>query len=314
VPPLDRQPPEGESAGGKEEATEPSMAVSTQIRIAVNRLLRPARLQIGTTLLDDLESARFRALQSRGHWDSPRYDQGITLDHAKFSSFLAKVCTDCRDGYTALPQDPGEAGDGFYLRNGWFECVDAEMLYSVVRYFRPGRIIEVGSGFSTRLARKAISDGGLSTQITCIDPQPRAAVQAFADEHIASRVEALPASGIVERLVENDILFIDSSHEIVQGGDVPFLFLEVLPRLRPNVLIHVHDVFFPFDYPETILAQRWRWNEQYLVHAFLAYNTAFEILWPASYMWAQWNEEVLQHIPVRSIANLPSSMWLRKVK
>jgi predicted O-methyltransferase YrrM len=290
------------------------MAFSTRVKTAVNHLLRPVRLQVSTTVLEEQESARLRALRASGYWGVPRYDQAIALDHKKFGAFLSEVCAGCRDGYTALAQGPAEAADGFYLRNNWFECVDAEMLYAVVRHFHPKRIIEVGSGFSTRLIRKAIGDGGLSTQLTCIDPQPRVMVQAYADNHIASRVEALSPSSIVEQLGENDILFIDSSHEIVQAGDVPFLFLEVLPRLRTNVLVHVHDIFFPFDYPERVLDQRWNWNEQYLVHAFLAYNPAFELLWPASYMWARWKQEVLEHIPVVSMGNLPSSLWLKKVQ
>lgn len=288
------------------------MAISTQVKNTLNTLLKPVRLQIGTTLEDELETARVRALKERGHWGVPRYGQAVAFDDARHLAFLAEVCSGCREGYMALPQEANGAGDGFYLRNGWFEPVDAEVLYSVVRHYRPQRIVEVGSGFSTRLTRQAIRDGGLSTRITCIDPLPRADIQAYADRHIASRVEAVPVADIAGQLAENDILFIDSSHKVISGGDVPFLFLEVLPQLRSGVLIHVHDIFLPFEYPETVIDLRWDWAEQYLVHAFLAYNGAFEILWPASYMWARQKEEILRYIPVPWLRLSPSSLWLRK--
>jgi hypothetical protein len=290
------------------------MALSTRVKTAINGLLRPVRLQVTTTLREERETAHFLALRARGHWGIPRYEQAIALDQDRYCAFLSAVCAGFRDGYTALGRESDECSGGFHLRNDWFECVDAEMLYAVVRHFQPARIVEVGSGFSTRVIRKAIGDGGLSTHLTCIDPQPRAPIRDYADKHVASRVEAISPSIIADPLAANDILFIDSSHRIVQGGDVPFLFLEVLPRLQRNVLVHVHDIFLPFDYPEKILGQRWNWNEQYLLHAFLAYNPAFEILWPASYMWAKCKQEVLEYIPVERMGNLPSSLWLRKIQ
>ena len=95
----------------------------------------------------------------------------------------------------------------------------------------------------------------------------------------------LKLSKILDLLSAGDILFIDSSHTVTTGGDVPYLFLEILPRLNPGVLIHIHDIFLPFDYPEQWVLEDWGWTEQYLVHAFLSYNQTFEILWPASYVW-----------------------------
>jgi predicted O-methyltransferase YrrM len=291
------------------------MAISTSVRSAINTILKPLRLQVSTTLLEEQEAARLRALQASGHWRVPPYDQAIALDEARHMAFLAEICSGCKDGYTAFAQEPDGAGDGYYLQNDWFGPIDAEVLYSVVRHFRPQKIIEVGSGFSTRIIRKAIGDGGLSTKVTCIDPCPRASIQAYADEYIASPVEALPPSRIVEQLGENDILFIDSSHKVVPGGDVPFLFLEILPRLRRNVLVHVHDIFFPFEYPEKMIVDAgWEWCEQYLAHAFLAYNQAFDLLWPANYMWTRREREIRAHIPVSSLKAPPSSLWLRKIQ
>jgi hypothetical protein len=118
---------------------------------------------------------------------------------------------------------------------------------------------------------------------------------------------------IFDSLEEGDLLFIDSSHQIVTGGDVPYLFLEVLPRLKKGVLVHIHDVFLPFDYPEEPVLSGWGWGEQYLVHAFLAFNEVFQILWPARYVWGYRQDEVLDVIPADVNVFPPSSLWLERV-
>jgi hypothetical protein len=137
-------------------------------------------------------------------------------------------------------------------------------------------------------------------------------VAAHVTEHIRSTVEDLDSNFIIESLGPGDLLFIDSSHKIITGGDVPYLFLEVLPRLQQKVLIHVHDIFLPLDYPEEAVLPGWNWSEQYLVHAFLSFNEAFEILWPARYMWANHQRSVLNVIPAAESVFPPSSLWLEK--
>jgi hypothetical protein len=139
-------------------------------------------------------------------------------------------------------------------------------------------------------------------------------VDSCASEVIQSKVEDVDLAVIADSLVEGDVLFIDSSHRIVTGGDVPYLFLEVIPRLRTGVLIHVHDVFFPFEYPEECVFQGWSWTEQYLVHAFLCFNDSFEILWPARYMWGYHQADVLEVIPADPSVYPPSSLWLKKTR
>jgi len=174
--------------------------------------------------------------------------------------------------------------------------------------------VEVGSGFSTRVIRRAIWDGSLSTRVRSIDPAPRIDVEGYADEHLQSRVEELDASELARSLGVNDILFIDSSHTVTNGGDVPFLFLEVVPRLVPGVLIHVHDVFLPFDYPQDWVVDKGRnWNEQYLVQALIYGSNTLEILWPAHYMWRCHRREIMQAIPSEPGPYIPSSLWLKKL-
>jgi hypothetical protein len=139
----------------------------------------------------------------------------------------------------------------------WFPCLDAAAAYAVVRSTRPQRIVEVGSGHSTRFLARAVADGGLDTRITAIDPRPRAAIEGLKVEWIRSPVEQLTG---LPSLAENDILFIDSSHQLKPGNDVDFLVHRVIPPLPRGVRVHFHDIFLPDGYPAG-----WGWrryNEQ----------------------------------------------------
>jgi len=141
----------------------------------------------------------------------------------------------------------------------WFPRLDAAAAYAMVRSTRPRRIVEVGSGHSTRFLARAVADGGLDTRITAIDPRPRAAIRGLAVEWLQTHVETLH-HGPFAALGENDILFIDSSHQVKPGSDVEFLLNEVIPRLPAGVRVHFHDIFLPDDYPG-----QWAWrryNEQ----------------------------------------------------
>lgn len=285
---------------------------STDIKLRLNKVLNLVGLQVGTTVSLLREEARIQALQALGHWTKVQYHQGLKFDSAKHLNFLRETCLPFEADYTKLPHSANGSSPSFYLDNGNFRAVDAELLYSVIRKQQPKQIIEVGSGFSTRLMALAIKDGNLSTSITSIDPEPRVEVDAFVTQRIESVVEHVDSGTIADVLEEGDILFIDSSHQVITGGDVPFLFLEVLPRLKKGVFIHVHDVFFPFDYPVECVSAGWGWTEQYLVHAFLSFNEAFEILWPARYMWANHQRALLEVIPANLSVYPPSSLWLLK--
>jgi predicted O-methyltransferase YrrM len=287
-------------------------AVSTQIKNRLNIVLNTAGLQLSTTKLERLEEARLTKLAARGHWTGVPFRQGLVLDPGRYLGFLRTVCEPYNSELSALPSaDTGD--DGYYRNNGWFESVDADVLYGVLRHFQPGRIIEIGSGFSSRLASQAIHDGQLKTKLICIDPSPRVEIRRCAAEYIQRPVEDLPASELAERLQPGDLLFIDSSHVISTGGDLVYLYLQVLPRLRPGVLIHVHDIFLPFEYPqEFILKERWGWNEQYLLHALLIGNPEFEIVWPSCYMWQSHRDQVRTVIVADTSFPPPSSFWLKK--
>jgi hypothetical protein len=158
----------------------------------------------------------------------------------------------------------------------------------MVRRFQPRRIIEVGSGLSSLVLGQAAAKNK-SSALICIDPFPHAVVREnkrvpALQSLIESKVEELDVK-FFSQLESGDILFIDSSHTVKTGGDVNYLFLEVLPRLKPGVIVHVHDIFFPSEYRRDWILQQFRfWTEQYLLQAFLIFNPEFEVLIANSYL------------------------------
>lgn len=165
------------------------------------------------------------------------------------------------------------------FQNDYFNGFDAAVYYSLIRHLKPARVIEIGSGYSTRFAHKAISRNANGGKLTCIEPHPEERLNSLRlnVDVIQKRVEDVEVD-FFSQLEANDILFIDSSHTVKFGSDVCYEFLEVLPALRPGVWVHVHDVFFPHDYPaEWILKRRLALNEQYLLEAFLSFNREFQV-------------------------------------
>lgn len=167
---------------------------------------------------------------------------------------------------------------GVDLTNDYFSGLDAIVYYSLIRHLNPRRVIEIGSGYSTRFAAKALARNANGAKLTCIEPNPeRLNGHALNVELIQKRVEEIEVD-FFSQLEANDILFIDSSHTVKFGSDVCYEFLDVLPVLRPGVWVHVHDIFFPHDYPEEwILKRRLALNEQYLLEAFLSFNHEFQV-------------------------------------
>jgi hypothetical protein len=149
----------------------------------------------------------------------------------------------------------------------WFPRLDAAAAYAVIRATKPRRIVEVGSGHSTRFMARAVADGRLETRITAIDPAPRASLAGLDIEWLQSPVQRVPA---FPALGAGDILFIDSSHQLTPGSDVDFLLNAVLPLIPAGVRVHFHDIFIPDDYPA---AWGWRrYNEQAAVGGLIEKN------------------------------------------
>ncbi len=192
----------------------------------------------------------------------------------------------------------------------WFPRTDGAAAYAMVRHHRPARLIEVGSGHSTRFIAQAIADGGFSCAVTAIDPAPRAAIDALPINVIRQPVQQVPGD-LFGQLNAGDVLFIDSSHILMPGTDVDHLFSRVLPRLPGGVFVHIHDVFLPDDYPA---AWRWRgYNEQLAVAALLQ-GGRFLPLWASHYVVTRMKDAVagsiLARLPLPNGA-IESSLWLR---
>ena len=229
--------------------------------------------------------------------------------------------------------------DSYHYNNGYFESCDAEVAYSMVREWKPRRIIEIGSGFSTRAMAEALRVNSelhsIAGELISIDPYPeRLPLNALGSQItlVPEYVQQLDL-GLFETLHAGDILFIDSSHVVSVGSDVVQEYLQILPRLKPGVLVHVHDIFLPSDYPRSaVLENLWFWSEQYLLQAFLSFNHEFEILWSASGMQLSHASVLDQCFPnwSNSYANIPpsrrrfiptadgnrvwpSSFWMRRV-
>jgi predicted O-methyltransferase YrrM len=224
---------------------------------------------------------------------------------------------------TELPaeQTPGRR---WYAKNGYFTYGDAVVLACILRATKPRRVVELGSGFSSALmldVDQHYLDG--QTQWTFIDPDPSRIDELLrdADRSRATILQKLAQDLSPEwfdQLEAGDILFIDSSHVGKIGSDVLYLFFEILPRLKPGVLIHVHDILWPFEYPQVWLERGRAWNEAYFLRALLMHQKAYEIYCFGSYLETHHRDALSQHLP-KSLADhgIPttpgfSSIWLKK--
>jgi hypothetical protein len=194
----------------------------------------------------------------------------------------------------------------------WFPRLDGAAAYSFVRAFKPSRIIEVGSGHSTRFLVRAIRDETLKTAVTTIDPSPKRSPEGLPVDYLATPVQEIPATQF-DSLRSGDILFIDSSHRYMPGSDVAFLQDEILPRLAAGVIVHIHDIFLPDAYPA-----EWAWrgySEQQALRRLIEAGQ-FECLFSSHYVTRWMPDSLVGHV-VRRLP-LPagayeSSLWLRIV-
>jgi len=206
----------------------------------------------------------------------------------------------------------------FYLNNGAFQAGDAEYWYQLIRFAKPRRILEIGSGNSTLMAVKAIAknrgeDPSYACHHVCIEPFEMPWLEQIGVSVVRKAVEEVGV-GFFEQLEASDILFIDSSHVIRPQGDVLFEYLELLPTLKPGVIVHVHDIFSPRNYPRKWLVEDVLfWNEQYLLEAFLNGNTRWKILGALNYLQHDYHAELAKVCPFLKADDEPGSFYMRKI-
>ncbi len=262
-------------------------------------------------------------LEERGVWNKRSEMRGIDFrseDQVTLLSLLGKEYgSECM--WPLLPtEDPFE----FYVQNPSFSFGCAASTHCMIRHFRPRLVIEIGSGMSSRVISKALKlnkgGDGENGRYIVVDPYPNDAIRTElrdGNELVESRVELLDGR-FFEKLGANDILFIDSGHCVRIGGDVNFLFLDVLPRLERGVIVHVHDIGLPYEYSKayaTNEAFRQFWTEQYLLQGFLCFNSEFEVLLAMSYVMTDHHEVFRQSFPHYdpAIHQFKSgSLWMRR--
>jgi predicted O-methyltransferase YrrM len=256
-------------------------------------------------------------------WEPRTELPGVDLRERAQLELLDELSSAWKREYDALPTDPAGPGEAprFYLRNRRFGAVDAEIAYAMVRRHKPRRVVEIGSGQSTLLlldAMRANERDGAFGQITACEPYPDDYVrEAAADSRLT--LEAAPLQDVpldvFTALGKNDVVFIDSSHVCRIGSDVQYELLEILPRLAPGVLVHIHDIFLPAEYPRDWVVRNHRfWNEQYVLQAFLAFNSAFEVVWGSSLMHLRHPDRLAEAVASYDEATQhPGSLWIRRV-
>jgi hypothetical protein len=252
-------------------------------------------------------------------WDQPADLVGVEMNEPGQLEFLAHVCPQYRAEYERFPTTATGKPYDYYLDQLMFRSVDAEVLYCIIRHFKPSRIIEIGSGFSTLVAAAACrtnEEENHHTELLCIEPHPNETLtQGFPGlgELVVMKLEEVDRD-VFTSLTANDILFIDSSHVLRIGNDVYYEYLHILPRVASGVFVHVHDIFLPFEYPRQWIVEEHRfWTEQYLLQAFLTFNRAFKVIWGGSYMHHNHPDRLRQTFQSYDPAHvLPGSFWMQR--
>jgi predicted O-methyltransferase YrrM len=213
--------------------------------------------------------------------------------------------------------DEKTEGLRYYFRNPNYSYGDATVLYAMLRHLKPARLIEIGSGYSSCLmldVNELCFDGRM--RHTIIEPYPERLFSMISEADtknaaIVRRRLQNTDSEIFDELGQNDVLFVDSTHVSKIDSDVNHILFRILPRLRSGVVVHVHDIHYPFEYPKEWVSEGRCWNEAYLMRAFLQYNDAFEIIYFNSYMHLMHREAVAAALP-SSLRNAGAALWLRK--
>lgn len=204
----------------------------------------------------------------------------------------------------------------YFLKNRFYSFTDGITLYSMIRNFKPTQIIEVGSGYSSALmldTNNLFFNGEI--QLTFIEPFPERLYSLINDTDkknskiLVQKVQSVDLS-VFEKLETNDILFIDSSHVAKTGSDLNFILFEILPKLNPGVIIHFHDIFFPFEYPKNWIFEGRNWNENYFLKSFLMYNSCFEILFFSDYL-HKFHKDTFLNMPL-CYKNWGGNLWMVK--
>jgi hypothetical protein len=247
-------------------------------------------------------------------WATASEMPGIDMDEAGQLDLMSRVFGNYREDFASFPLKKTSDDLEFSFENDQISGADPFILYALIREFKPRRVVEVGGGFSTLVARRAVRENG-SGEIDCIEPFPRAFLPRALEG--VGRLVRKPVQDVEMEMFTSlgpgDILFIDSTHVSRIGGDVNRIFLEILPRLRPGVWVQVHDIFFPHDYPEAwTRGMNFFWSEQYLLQAFLVGNRDFRTRFAVGWMGRRHPEAMARTFPGWQLGMGGGSFWMSR--
>lgn len=244
----------------------------------------------------------------------PRLKEIIDANRAEYAEWMQKIMGQAPhlQGIKKLNDETDATQPGW--NNGFLPGLDIMALYTIIAETKPNKYVEVGSGNSTQVAHKAIQDHDLDTQIISIDPYPRAEIDSLADEIIRKPFEAVDTSWLAD-LEAGDILFIDNSHRMLPNSDATVFFLETLPSLRPGVIVHIHDIYLPYDYPQ-FMCDRF-YTEQYgLAINLLANPQRYHTIFPGYFIsedkaLSSMISGIWEHPNLEGVERHGGSYWLR---
>jgi hypothetical protein len=291
-------------------------------RVLADRAPWIRRLRIAQRVFSDLRAGKHPISLDYPVHPAPRYGHGkpphglIYAALAEQASRYEQTISDFipyGEQLRAIPLDrPEDPRDPFW-KNGWVESLDAVSLYCVPCVYGSKRYVEIGSGNSTKFVNRAIRRNNLRTKIVSIDPHPRAEIDTLCDEVIRRPLEDMDL-GVFDTLGAGDILMIDNSHRCFQNSDVTVVFLEVLPRLKPGVLIYIDDIYLPSDYPP-----EWGfryYSEQYLLAVLLlADSHRYEVVLPCQFLATHARltrvvEAFWDQVGLRTVGGIGNGFWM----
>jgi hypothetical protein len=277
-----------------------------------NSMHKPGHFYSSVIDLDDVE-ARQDQIWAKKHL------KGINMNEEAQRSLVPDLVEAAR--VIPFSEHPSQNGLRYHFDNKTYEHADGLALFTILLKFKPKRVIEIGSGFSSALMLDT-NDKFLNNGIhfTFIEPNPSISLgrllrpEDYKNTDVKQQLVQQVDPQIFTTLQENDILLIDNSHVSKTGSDVNYLMTEVLPILNKGVIVHIHDILYPFEYPkEWLFKYKLNWNEIYTVHNFLLFNNTFEILFFSDFVQQDIKAEYADKLPM-FFKDRPGSLWLRKVQ
>lgn len=260
-------------------------------------------------------------LKKREVWDHVSEMPGVDFHVDKQLHLLNKMASRYGDE-CKWPEKLQEPTPTFYSHNSGFSFGCAASTHCMIRYFQSQRVIEIGSGFSSRVISAALKKNQEEFKKECsytiIDPYPSDNLKLLGSKQLIQKQVQEVELGSFQQLEQNDILFIDSSHVSKIGSDVNYLILDILPRLKPGVIVHIHDIPLPYEYTKAYAlnpAFRMFWTESYLLQAFLCFNTQYEILMPMNYLMLNRTKDFEKAFPYFTslkFKGISHSFWIQR--